>query len=309
MGLVFVALDYFRENDKAMTLLEDAFERVVVAKNRDDAFTELFAYRNECKALIIGVREKITKAFLDNHTALRVIGTLSVGVDHIDMDSAEKHHIDLVTTRGLNAHAVAEHALMFILCLLKDVFGAHALVVNGSDRHGLTRFPQELRGKKVGILGAGHSACALVNCLQPFECDVYLWTLHPERHKDLFEGSVKYCEIDEIFEKCHIVSLHLPLTRETATIVSTRRMMNLPHSAILINVARKELLKPENLHAVLQRRQDIRFGIDDFELSNQVYFDDLSKHGILSPHLAGATRESIGLMQMHIAEQVAHFAS
>ena len=156
MSVVFVTLDYFRGNTEAMALLHAAFDRVIVATDRARALDELAPFMEDCDALIVGVRERITEEFLKRCPRLKAIGTLSVGLDHVDVKSVEARNIELFTTEGLrDGHAVAEHALMMMLCLLKRTFQAHEAAVNGLDRKGVPGFTRELRGKRIGILGAG----------------------------------------------------------------------------------------------------------------------------------------------------------
>lgn len=305
MASVFIPGPDFIQVPEAQTFLDDAFDRIDCATSRGTALAEFQASPHTYDALIVGVKEKITESLLANSPKLKVIGTLSVGIDHIDTDAVEKRGIKLVTTRGINASAVAEHALMLILTLLKDTLNGHVAVLNGKDRKGLSARPRDLTGKAVGILGAGNTARAMIRYLAPFNCRVRVWTRNPSNHQDLLDQGIEFSSADEVFARSDVVSVHLAFTEEMAEIFSSKRLLSLPEGAIFVNCSRNRLVDQDVLQKILEARPDLRIGIDDFELGELSYVKRAEGKGVFTPHIAGATQEALDAMEIHVAKRLA----
>ena len=288
---VFVALADVIDNTDTRAALERTFSTVVVASAREHAVTEMTALGDTVDAAIIGVRERIDADVLVALPRLRVVGSLGAGTDHLDLVALADRGVRVITTPGVNAVSVAEHALMMILALAKRALPAHAAVVAGQDRTGMIDPPLEVRGRRVGVLGAGATARALIPLLQALGMDVMVWTPHPDRHPDLPTGG-----IEEIFGGCSIVSVHLPLTPQTRGLVDAQLLNLLSPGALVVNVARKEIIDSDGLRAVVAERPDLRFAVDDFGLADDGTVAVVGDRGLWSPHVAGITVEASAAM-------------
>ena len=214
MSMLFIAIDSVSANRSAMARLSQCFDGIVIASSRATALKELLLYVNEVDALLIGVKEKIDASLLERLPRLRAIASVSTGVDHIDTNAASKRGVAVLTAAGVNARAVAEHTLCLALALLKQLVVGNDACKNGLDREGLTGLPDELSNRAVGILGAGHTAEALIKLLRPFNCSIRVWTPNPHKHANLRDGGVSFCGIDDLFTLSSVVSIHLPLSSE-----------------------------------------------------------------------------------------------
>jgi phosphoglycerate dehydrogenase-like enzyme len=289
---VFVALADVIDDPDARAALEQNFSTVVVATARENALIELAALGDTVHAAIVGVRERIDAAVLDALPQLRVLGSIAAGTDHLDLGALADRDVRLITTPGVNAVSVAEHALMMILALAKRMLPAHAAIVAGQDRAGMLDPPVEVRGRRIGVLGAGATARALIPLLQALGMEAVVWTRRPERHPDL-----RTATLEEIFSGCDIVSVHLPLTPQTRGLVNTQLLRLLPSGAFVVNVARKEIIDPDGLRAVAAERPDLRFAVDDFGLADDGTVATIGDRGLWSPHVAGITVEALAAMQ------------
>jgi phosphoglycerate dehydrogenase-like enzyme len=298
---VFVALADVIDDPDARAALEQNFSTVVVATARRHALTELTALGDTVHAAIIGVRERIDAEVLDALPQLMVLGSIAAGTDHLDLVSLADRGVQVITTPGVNAVSVAEHALTMILALAKRVLPAHAAVVAGQDRAGMLDPPVEVRGRRVGVLGAGATARALIPLLQALGMEMMVWTRRPDHHPDL-----RTATLEEIFGGCDIVSVHLPLTPQTRGLVDARLLRLLPLGAFVINVARKEIIDPDGLRAVAAERPDLWFAVDDFGLADDSTVAAVGDRGLWSPHVAGITVEASAAMQDVVVRGVVH---
>jgi D-3-phosphoglycerate dehydrogenase len=305
MNTVFVALESIAHNAQAHTLLRTCFDTIRVAKVRGTALEEAVSLGRDISAIIIGVREHLSAKVLDCLPSLKIVGTVSVGMDHIPLEELRARNITLITALGENARSVAEHTLMMILCLLKKTVAGHDAVCSGKDRGGLDGLPAELSGKRVGVLGAGNTAHELIHLLSPFDCEIRVWTLHPEAHLDLAASGVRFVSLDQLFAESDIVTLHIPLTAETKGTISGGIIEMLPKGALLVNTARIELFRIEELDLALRRRPDVQVGIDDFDIVQEPFYGSLQGRCLLSPHIAGVTTESLARMEVAVAEGIA----
>jgi D-3-phosphoglycerate dehydrogenase len=265
---IFIALAHVIDNPDTRAALERTFSTVVVATAREHAVTELTALGDSVDVAI-----------------------LSAGTDHLDLVALADRGVRVITTPGANAVSVAEHALMMILALAKRALPAHAAVVAGQDRAGMIDPPIEVRGRRVGVLGAGATARALIPLLRALSMDVMVWTRHPDRHPDLPTAG-----LEEIFGGCSIVSVHLPLTPQTHGLVDAPLLRRLPPGALVVNMARKEIIDSDGLRVVVAERPDVRFAVDDFGLADDGTVAVVGDRGLWSPHIAGITVEASAAM-------------
>lgn len=291
-GAVFVALPELRRNQRAFDELSRTFAAVHVASRRESALKELTALGETVLAAVVGVKERVTGEVLDTLPGLRVLGSVGVGTDHLDLAALEAREVQLVTTPGVNAVSVAEHAMMMILSLAKRTLAGHAAVLSGRDRAGMAEQPFELRGRRTGVLGAGDTARALLPMVRAFGMETVVWTRSPEKHPDL-----PVVELRELFRGSDVVSVHLPLTEETRGMVDTELLGLLPTGALLVNTARKEIIDPAAMAFAAAERPDLRFAIDDFGLVDDGTVGTLGQALLTSPHMAGVTVEALRAMQ------------
>ncbi len=287
-----MALADLTHNRQAFDDLQRTFSTVRVATARDRAVAELKALGSDVTAAVIGIKERIDASVLDAVPELRAIGSVGVGTDHLDLAALRDRGVRVVTTPGVNSVSVAEHALMMILALAKRTLPGHAAVLSGEDRAGLTESPFELRGRRVGVLGAGATARALLPMLYALGTEPAVWTRRPERHADL-----PVMDLEELLRRSDILSVHLPLSDETRGLLGPKLLGLLPQGALVVNTARKDIFDLPALAAVVAERPDLRFAMDGFGLAADGVTASLGATALFSPHVAGVTVEALRAMQ------------
>ena len=220
----------------------------------------------------------------------------SIGYQHIDLDATRREGIPVANAGAANVIGVAEHTIMFILCLLKNLLYFHGKTAEGewSQQEMFTVGLRELDGKVLGIVGMGHIGREVASRAKPFGCRmVYHDTraLTPQEEEQL---GVERMELDDLLRTCDIVTLHVPLTPETRHLMDREKLALMKPEAFLLNLARGEVVDEGALAEALEEDRLAGAGIDVFTREPIDPANPLlrSSKVILSPHLAGSTNES-----------------
>ena len=301
---VFIALNREIVDAGSLRKLEEAYDRVVLTAERDRAIDEMAELHPPVTAAIIGVRERIDAGVLERLPALRLLGSASVGSDHLDLEALRRRNVRVILAAGVNAVSVAEHALAMILAQTKQLLPGQAAVIAGQDRAGLPALPRELRNQRIGILGAGNTAVALLRLLSGFGVEARVWTRDPSRHPEVTELGGRFAELEEVISTSEVLSVHLASAAETLGLLNRERLLALPHGAVVVNVARREIFDVDALADVVAERPDLRFAIDDFHLAADGVVKELGPTALFSPHVAGVTQESLKALQEHVVREV-----
>jgi D-3-phosphoglycerate dehydrogenase len=168
----------------------------------------------------------------------------------------------------------------------------------------------ELMGKTLGVIGTGNIGKRVIQIAHGFNMNILSTTAHPspEREKKL---EVKFVEIDTLLSECDILTLHLPLTKETEHMIGASQLAKMKPTAVLINTARGKLIDEEALVDAIRGRKIAGAGLDVFE-NEPLPIDspllDLD-NVILTPHIAFLTEESIDECTYICIENVETFLS
>ena len=207
---------------------------------------------------------------------VRLLVTRSVGVDHIDTDTAEKLGIAVKNIPSYSPGAIAEHAVGLMLAL-----GRH--LIETTDR--IRRFDFtltnqlvgfELNGKIAGIAGFGHIGQALAKILNGFGCMVLAFDNKPVQAEDESPVPVEMVPLEELLKRSDIVSLHLPMTPETTGLFNAGTFANMKRGAMLINTGRGGLINTADAIAALKSGQLGYLGIDVYENEQDLFYEDKS---------------------------------
>ena len=227
---------------------------------------------------------------------LRLIQLLSAGYDNFPIDRARELRVPVATNGGANAIAVAEHAVMLMLAVLRRLVQLDRDVRAGGWRQtqrGDLRY-HEICGKRVGLIGLGMIGREVARRLRGFGVDLcYHDTrrLSPEEEMAL---GVTCLPLDDLLSTADVLSLHLPLLPETRGIVGARELALLRPEAIIINTARGELVDEQALLEALTSGRLAGAGLDVLAQEPPPPHHPLFslEQVVLTPHAAGPTWES-----------------
>ena len=259
---------------------------------------EVHAIISDYEGIIINTKTVIDRSLLDKATQLKFIGRLGSGLEIIDLEYTQDKGVYCFNTPEGNRNAVAEHALGLILNLFNNInISANEVasaVWNREENRG-----EELEGKTVGIIGYGNTGQSFAKKLRGFDVEV----LGYDKFKSNFGNEfVKEVQLEEVYKKADVLSLHLPLTDDTFNWLDEARINRFEKDFYVINTSRGKVLKQADLLKYLQKSKILGAGLDvleneklgTFDKVEKYVFEELNslKNVIITPHIAGWTHQS-----------------
>ena len=243
---------------------------------------------SDAEGLLCALSSPITESVMHTAKQLRVISTISVGVDHIDLNAATRAGIPVGHTPGVLVDSTADLALGLMIALTRRIPEADRWMRSGQWSQGWQSdllLGTDLSDSTVGVVGLGPIGEATVRRLRAFGCRILAWN----RSLKEIEG-VEIVSLDEVFARSDIVTLHTALTAETTHIASRSRLASMPTGAALMNTGRGLLVDERALLEELQAGR-LKAGLDVFEvepLPSDHPFLSLN-NVVLLPHVGSAT--------------------
>jgi D-3-phosphoglycerate dehydrogenase len=236
---------------------------------------------------------------------LRVIGSHGSGVNAIDVAAATRAGVVVVNTPGANARAVAEHALMLMLAVARRLPQADAATRRGHDAFKFEERFSDLQGRRLGLVGWGHTARALARIAAPvLGAPIRVWSRTPPGPD---AGVQPVATLGELLRDADVLSLHLPVTGETRGVIGRAELASMPDQAILVNVARGGLVDEAALVAALDEGRLFGAGLDVLAREEGAETPEaLVGHPrvVLTPHIAGSSRQALRDTSLAVCGQV-----
>lgn len=232
----------------------------------------------------------------------RLIVQPTAGYDSIDIEAARTLGIPVVNAPGANARAVAEWTVMAILMLIKNALINHERTVRGEwwMLAAADEGVRDLGSRTVGILGMGRIGQGVARRLHAFGVERILYhhrsAVPPALTTDLPLERVP--DVDELCARSDVLTVHVPLDRDTRNLIDRRRLRLLGPDGVLVNTARGAVVDEDALHAALTTREIRAAALDVFSqepLTGPHRWAELD-NVFLSPHLAGSTVEARAAM-------------
>lgn len=230
---------------------------------------------------------------LDALPELKYIGVMATGYNIVDVDAARKRGIIVTNIPAYSTDSVAQMVFAHILNITQQVQHYTGEIRNGrwSSNPDFCFWDTpliELRDKKIGIVGLGHTGFNTARIAIGFGMEVHAYT-----SKSPFQlpPEVKKMELDELFSTCDIVSLHCPLTDSTRELVNAARLKLMKPTAILINTGRGPLINEQDLADALNNGTIYAAGLDVLSQEPPRADNPLltARNCYITPHIAWAT--------------------
>ena len=223
------------------------------------------------------VNDTVDKDVIDRLVELNVklIALRCAGFNNVDMKHAYGR-IHVLRVPAYSPYAVAEHAIAMLLTSIRRI---HKAYIRTRDFNfslvGMTGF--DLHGKTVGVIGTGRIGRVFIDICRGFGMNVLAYDKFPA--SDLDNGdTVRYVDLDELFEKSDIISLHCPLTEDTYHIISEEVIEKCKKGVVIINTSRGALVDAEALLAGIKSRKIGAACLDVYEEESELFFEDNSGH-------------------------------
>lgn len=277
--------------------------------SKDEIINNIHLY----DGIVIRSKIKITKDIIDRAVKLKFIARAGAGMENIDVAYAESKNIKCIHAPEGNKDAVAEHAIGMLLSLFNNLSKANDEVRKGKwireENRGI-----ELAGKTVGIIGYGNMGSAFAERLKGFGVKILAY----DKYKKNFGNDyVTETTLEQIFEKADILSLHVPLTDETHYLINDGFINRFKQNIYIINTARGKCVNTNDLVKNLKSGKILGACLDvlEYEVTSFENLDTSSlpeafqyliqsDKVILSPHIAGWTKESNEKIAKVLAEKI-----
>jgi D-3-phosphoglycerate dehydrogenase len=273
---------------------------------------DLYQKIGDFHGLIMRSKYPADKTLLGYAKNLQFIGRIGAGMDNIDLEECNKRNIICLNSPEGNRNAVAEHAMGMLLSMTNNLLKADQQVRQGlwlrEENRGM-----EIAGKTMGIIGFGNMGSAFAHKLQSFDVRILAY----DKYKTGFGTEyVLESTMDQLFEECDMVSLHIPLTSETQYLANNLFFNRFKKNILFINTSRGKVVHTSDLVSAIKSGKVSGAALDvleyegtSFESLDITENPDLeyllkSDKSILSPHIAGWTIESNRKLSEVLAQKI-----
>ena len=297
-------------DDKGIKLLENnknfSYEVITDLSNKN-----LLAKLPEFDGVTLR-RGKLDEEILKNCKKLKVIARHGVGYDNVDTSYIKKNNISLLVTHNSTSTSPAEHAMFMIINIYKGREMFDSMVREGNFHkaiHLKINDNFELFNKNVLIAGFGRIGKKLIKKCLGFDMNVSVYDPYVDKEAIQSLGGKKVPDFYQALKEADILSLSLPLNKETKNLISLKEMSIMKKSAVLINISRGGIVNEKDLNKALEDKLISFAGIDVFEKEPPDLDNPLLKNNrvLLSPHAATFTRECLENMSMETVQNIIDF--
>lgn len=272
---------------------------------------EELAARLRASAISILVVEAdfVFEETLDHAPGLRFVGICRASTNHVDIEAATRHGIVVVSAPARNARAVAEHALALMLSLARQIPRAHNYVASGQWNNPVEPYASmrgiELRGRVLGIVGLGAVGLELARICAALGMSVIAhdpYVTNPPGH-------VRMTSLETLASNSDFISLHAPATPDTYGIIAPGLISRMKPSAYLVSCSDPSVMDMPALIRALDSGQIAGAAFDVFDTHPIAPDNPLLKlqNVILTPHIAGATAETIQRHSRMMTDDILRF--
>ncbi len=306
--LLITECDRFCEH--ALHLLE---QQVDVTKADLDR-TELLDSISPFDAIWIRLRHQIDSEVFDRATNLRFVASPTTGLNHIDLDLADRRGIRVISLRGevdflREIRATAEHTVGLMLSLLRQISPASVHVTDGGWNRDLF-CGRELHDKTIGIVGFGRLGKLVAKYLTAF--DVRVLVSDPSVDESGLPDCVSLTSLEVLLAESDIVSIHVNLCDQTEGFFGAKQFQAMRSGSWFINTSRGELIDEMALLDSLRGGHlrgaalDVLRNESSDGMAHHPLVHYASEHSnlIITPHIGGCTTESMSKTEIFLAEKL-----
>jgi len=269
---------------------------------------ELLAVAGEYDGFIVRSRTKVDRAVLDRATRLRLVARPGTGLDNVDVEYAKSKGVTVVNSPESLVEAVAEQVVLMMLALSRKLVAADVGTRAGKwEKNAL--MGKELKGKVVGIVGLGRIGKRIAEISKALGMSILFYDVISIPPEILAPLGAKVVGLDELFRSSDYITLHVPMTPDTAHMIGAQRLGQMKKTAYLINTSRGGVIDEAALAVALQNGAIAGAALDVFEKEPPAGPILTAPNTILTPHLGGQTEEAQTNAIVVVGEKVRDFFS
>ena len=322
VGDSFVSADVFR---RGLNALADEHELTFLQldESRTPPALSIREYAGDPREImewIVGVEvlvvhgAPVTEKVLDASDMLRLVCCARGGPVNVDVAAASERSIPVVTTPAKNADAVADQTLAFMVMLARRFPHAQRFLLEGngvgdSAFQGARFFGHDLGGHVLGLVGYGNVGHRVARRARAFEMKVIVFDPYLDLEGD--ENVEQVADLETLLERAHFVSLHARATPENENLLGHSAFARMRLGSYFVNTARETLVDEEALDEALSSGRLAGAALDVVRPRNASGPHPLLRHEnvVLTPHIGGATHETLLRGATMVAEEIKRFAA
>lgn len=266
--------------------------------------------------IIVRLGLQVDAHVMQSNPQLRIIGSPTTGLDHIDLEAAQAGGVAVISLKGERAfldqvYATAEHTIALLLSLLRHIPASFDSVKDYQWRRDIYR-GNELNAKTLGVVGCGRLGSLVAGYAQAFGMQVLTYDPY---QPNLPNGVIRLQSLNELLNQSDIVSIHVPLNPETTGMFSYEQFSALTPGAWLVNTSRGAIIDQAALLDALETGKLSGAALDVIcdEMSPLpkpnplIEYARLHDNLIITPHLGGATQESIEKADLFLVQKIIRY--
>jgi D-3-phosphoglycerate dehydrogenase len=266
--------------------------------------SELFSKIKDYDVIIVRSRTIINKEAVGAATKAKIIARVGVGLDNIDVKSAEGKGIKVINSSEAAINAVAELVIGSMISLARSITRADKELKNGNwikkDLIGT-----ELRGKYIGLIGVGNIGRNLGRLARGLRMNVIGYDIYPIDSDYVREVGLIKTDLNTLVESADFISCHVPLTPETNHMLGETLFSKMKPTAYVVNTSRGAVIDEDALYNALKSNKIAGAALDVFEIEPPVNKMLIELPNVIcTPHIGSQTKESQELAATVIAEKV-----
>ena len=304
-------------------------QRLQIRFNPDPLTDDALRLAAGAEILSVFIYSTLTAKILRRLPKLRLIATRSTGFDHIDLAECRRRHVAVANVPSYGENTVAEHTFALILALSRNIHKAYVKTIKGDfSLEGLQGF--DLKGKTIGVVGAGHIGLHVIKMAKGFGMEVLAY----DTRKNTFLSEVldfRYASLETLLRRADIVTLHVPYAPSTHHLMNRTTFRLMKRGGLLINTARGGLVETDALVWAIEEGivggagLDVLEGEELVKEERQLLSKDFSKEKlatalrnhillhrenvVITPHIAFDSREALQRILETTASNITSFLS
>ncbi|OQC07480.1 MAG: putative 2-hydroxyacid dehydrogenase [Candidatus Cloacimonetes bacterium ADurb.Bin089] len=289
--------------EPAIKMLEEKFTLKINPNNRALTHQELIEGIKDAEALICLLTDNIDRTVINSAPKLKVISSYAVGYNNIDVEYATQLGIAVCNTPGVLTETTADLTWALILASCRRISESERFLRNGNFKgwEPMLMLGQDVYGKTLGIIGMGRIGQAVAKRATGFEMRIIYYNDPSLSQKLPFEA--REVSLKTLLQEADIITLHLPLTKETFHLISKDEFALMKESAVLINTSRGAVIEENELTKALKERRIFAAGLDVYENEPYIPPELLAlENVVLLPHIGSASIETRTKMALLAAE-------